>query len=369
MTVIRDVLAIVDTPADTKAEEYAQMSRAVELRYWLSVNTAALAAELKDAGKKRCYKKRPGHDGDDDVEIQLPTTRLIPLCRATSRYVQLCKQGGRALLGMPLTTTSKEPPGDTSLVFRRVLSFGHPIPVPGRGALFELIKGNNKEAQELLAVRFPAVMSDDDARAIVAALFNDPLPPLFRTPVIQKLQTKRGFEFPASVRTDGVQLHIPFIERKKVSVNTRKGAVQASTARDKDAMITDPVVFAERLRSGGGAGFFSLTAVGVGVMEQYMANHAADPGGAPRVCAVDPGLINLTSTVSTAGLDLILDPEAVGLDPRKLTRLDYYGKRPKEVVYDPADAATTARWRRPVSRTATAITSARNPHGHSKRIR
>ena len=85
---------------------------------------------------------------------------------------------------------------------------------------------------------------------------------------------------------------------------------------------------------------------------------------------MDPGMINLTTTVSTAELSVDrLDPSK--LKPKKLTRREYYGTTPKQVAYDPNDPRTKGSWRHVRKQSAAEKTTARKKKRgwHSRRIR
>jgi len=114
------------------------------------------------------------------------------------------------------------------------------------------------------------------------------------------------FRFPDTVKSDGVQLHVPYT---KLIVETDK--------RFRDATCRNPDVFASAT-----TGLFRLEAANQ-LSEMHPGFHNA--------VGVDPGVRNLVTTSSGV----------------KITRGDFYGRRAKSVVFDPGtETAPTPHSRR-----------------------
>ena len=137
---------------------------------------------------------------------------------------------------------------------------------------------------------------------------------------------RRGF--PATVKSDGVQLHVPFVTTFTVPVMTTKKA-----ALHKDRKLTDPKEFARQLNSDNPRGLYVLEAA-----KERTAEY-------PNAVGVDPGVKNLITT--SQGI--------------KLTRSGFYGWRPRRSTFDPGDGVA--------AHGGAHAAGGRQPQQHSRRTR
>jgi hypothetical protein len=116
------------------------------------------------------------------------------------------------------------------------------------------------------------------------------------------------FKFPATVKTNGVSLQIPYTRTKHVPKSAKtsaKKSAQKPTKQEVDAQRRDPNALAAAVASPNPHGLFHLQALG-----------DLKSWNGPIV-GVDPGVVNLVTTCTGA----------------KITREEFYGKRPKRQVY------------------------------------
>jgi hypothetical protein len=168
---------------------------------------------------------------------------LVPQCRRAARFITLDKQWARLALGLQIK------PKDSDVVF------------PDENHLRYLVSGN---------------------------------------PAVRKWCRSAKMAFPATVRTDGVQLHVPF------DITVPEGELEEA----KDRQRRDPDVLRHQLDGPRPHGLFHIEAArGLGE------NHPS----ARKCVGVDPGVKNLVTT--SKGV--------------KITRQQFYGARRPRQIFDP----------------------------------
>ena len=193
--------------------------------------------ELLDAAGPRTIELKSG----DKKELQPKRFALVPQCRKASRFITLDRQWANKMLGLSLTSKVKE----------------HPL-------------------RECFC-------NNADVRKWCGS------------------PGSRFAKFPDTVRTDGVQLHVPFEEDVPFG----------ELPEMKDFRSRDPCELLKQFASGRPHGLFHLeAATGLGATHPSFANSVG----------VDPGVINLVTT--DGGM--------------KITRGDFYGKRRPVTARGPA---------------------------------
>jgi hypothetical protein len=288
--------------------------RAVELR-WAMLR----AIDAKEAtGVVDTYTDRYGKT----VQVHPTRFHLVPQCKKAAPFVTLDKQWAQNVLGAPKTPRASRaknplpvpaptPPKDDSAEEeddasrprkRRIIEPPDPKPEqePERYPDFAMEQGSTPPAsylEQLFDCRRTRQWGRPHKQVRQVG-------PDGKSRLINVEAPDQVFKFPATVKTNGVSLQIPYTRTKHIPRSTKKLAKKPSK-QEMDAQRRDPDALMAAVASLNPHGLFHLQALG-----------DLKTWNGPIV-GVDPGVVNLVTTCSGT----------------KITRKEFYGKRPKYQVY------------------------------------
>jgi hypothetical protein len=284
--------------------------RAVELR-WAMLR----AIDTKEATNiTETYVNRSG----ETMEVRPKRFHLVPQCSKAAPFVTLDSQWVQNVLGVPSAKKNKAPPQETHADTAKTE-----------------VENDNDGDYEPPRKRQTVEPKSATASAPVSALEPEQVPPpvsyleqLFdcrRTrqwgrPYKQQQQInpdgkqqliaveapEQVFKFPATVKTNGVSLQIPYTRTKHVPVTkTNPKPGKKPSKQELDKRRRDPNLLAATATSPDPHGLFHMEALGD--LKEWNG----------PIVGVDPGVVNLVTTCNGT----------------KITREEFYGKRPIRQVY------------------------------------
>jgi hypothetical protein len=284
--------------------------RAVELR-WAMLQ----AIDAREAtGVVETYTNRDG----ETVEVHPTRFHLVPQCAKAAPFVTLDKQWAQNVLGVPKAPRKKAPapvsapaPSEDDEAEeedsarprkRRIIDSSDTIPAPDPDPdpEFETEAGSvppSSYLEQLFDCRRTRQWGRHHKQVRQVG-------PDGKSRLVNVEAPDQVFKFPATVKTNGVSLQIPYTRTKQIPKAAKKSAQKASK-QEVDAQRRDPNALAAAIASPNPHGLFHLQALG-----------DLTSWNGPIV-GVDPGVVNL---VTTCGGE-------------KITREEFYGKRPKCQVY------------------------------------
>ena len=282
-------------------------SAAVHLRWWCLRLMKHTEAGFPQGVPVTITRTRGGQEVREDMSVHPKLFKLTPICKRAAPFITLDNLWAQQVLG--ITTLSAHPPprpGDPPLQFDDGEAFDIAASL---NAIDDAVPGKKKgrpKTHERLEDRLHAFR---------------PLELIFG----QANTVKRWFKgprgttlpFPSTVRTDGVQLHVPIEVLRTVPAD-----VAASLKDGKERKSNDPNALLAQLASVDSAGHFN----GRGAYSEVAATNLPVPRPIPALLdrphvGVDPGYL-----VPAAGSNAV-----------EITRADFYRGRmqPRRRMFDP----------------------------------
>ena len=249
---VRELLERWDAVAGSAAQyhEHTTSSAALHLRCWCLSLLKFVQAQHPGGIQITVTKSRGGTEVREQIVVHPKLFKLTPICNRSAPFITLDNLWARKVLGLK----------------------GSTVGVPAHGPC----DPDEMEFEDGGMVEIP-----------VATL--KPFMPLnfiFGQASVVKRWFKKGVPFPATVRTDGVQLHVP-IELERV---VPEDVADALAASQRECKSKSPHALAQQLGRNDGHGEFAEVAVA------SLPGPRPHPGAAARPSVgVDPGLISIAA--------------------------------------------------------------------------
>ncbi len=280
--------------------------RAVELR-WSMLRAI-------DAKQAACVVETYVNRSGETVQVRPKRFHLVPQCSKAAPFVTLDSQWAQNVLGIPSVKKIKAPPQKTHADVTEVENDDDGDCEPPRKR--QTIEPESTAAPLPQTQEVP----EPPPASYLEQLFDCRRTRQWGRPYKQQRQLgpdgkpqliaveapEQVFKFPATVKTNGVSLQIPYTRTKHVSVtkaNPKPG--KKPSKQELDKRRRDPNLLAAAAASPNPHGLFHMEALGV--LKEWNG----------PIVGVDPGVVNLVTTCSGT----------------KITREEFYGKRPIRQVY------------------------------------
>ena len=225
-----------------KYEENTSPSAALHIRWWCLRLLRHAQADFPEGVPVAITKTRGGKEVKEDIVVHPKFFKLTPICKRAAPFITLDNLWAETVLGCETTSAHRPSPKDPD---RMVFEDGEVFVIADSLRDLPLLKKKGRPKKN------PGL--EDRLQPF------KPLELIFGQASVVKrwLRGPRGtnLPFPSTIRTDGVQLHVPVEVPRTVPAD-----VAASLEDGRERKSKDPRALAAQLQSGNGRGEFAEVA-------------------------------------------------------------------------------------------------------------